>query len=131
VLVEGVKGSLRKLPVNIQKTLPVIASIGIILLVAVLRDRSRTLAAILATMPINIPLGIWVISSGSDVDSKALAEFVKSMTITLIPAWVWLVVVFFAVRAEWNLWAAIGTGYAVWAVLIAIMFWLGILNAPK
>jgi hypothetical protein len=118
-------------PVNIQKALPVITSIAIILLVAFLRDKSRTLAAILATTPINIPLALWVVSSGSGADSKAMTDFVRTMVLTLIPSWVWLLIVFLAIRAEWNLWVAIGAGYAVWAIIIAVMFWLGILIAPK
>ena len=46
---------------NVQKLLPVATSIGIIVLVAILRERSRTLAAIFATMPINMPLAIWAV----------------------------------------------------------------------
>jgi hypothetical protein len=43
---------------SLPKTLPVLTSIAVILLVAVLRERSRTVAALLATMPINIPLAL-------------------------------------------------------------------------
>lgn len=116
---------------TLQKTLPVITSIAIILLIAVLRERSRTLAAVLATMPINIPLGLWLIASGSNDDAKVMADFVRSLMISLIPAWVWLFVVFIAIRAGWNLWASIGSGYAVWVMLIGFIFWMGWLAAPK
>jgi len=116
---------------NFQKTFPVIASIAIILIVAVLRDRSRALAAVLATMPINIPLALWIVSSGSDHDPPVMADFVRSLLITLIPSFIWLGVVFVTIRAGWNLWAAIGAGYGVWAALIAILFWLGVLSLPK
>ena len=116
---------------NFQKTLPVLTSIGLILLVALLRDRSRALAAVLATMPINVPLALWVVASGSNHDPQVMASFVRSLIISLIPSFIWLGVVFMAIRAGWNLWVAIGAGYGVWAVLIVGLFWLRLLELPK
>lgn len=114
-----------------QKAFPVATSILIILLVAILRDRSRAAAAVLATMPINIPLALWVVSSGSNDDPKVMSDFVRSLMITLLPSWVWLLIVFVGIRAGWNLWAAVGAGYGVWGILVAALFWLKILAMPK
>ena len=116
---------------SFQKTFPVITFIIIILIVAALRDRSRALAAVLATMPINVPLALWVISSSSSGDPKQMVEFTRSLIISLIPTFIWLGIVFLAIRAGWSLFAAIGAGYGVWAVLIAGLFMLGVLNWPK
>jgi hypothetical protein len=116
---------------NWQRTLPVLTSIAILLVVAVLRDRSRTLAALLATMPINIPLALWVISSGSDNDPQVLSDTIRSMFIGLLPGFVWLGVVLWLTRAGWAILPAMGAGYAVWAVVIAGLFALGILTWPK
>ena len=116
---------------NLQKTFPVLTSIAIIIIVAILRDRSRAMAAVLATMPINIPLALWIISNGSDHDPQVMTDFVRSLIITLIPSFIWLGVVFITIRAGWNLWAAIGAGYTVWAALTAGLFWLGALSLPK
>ncbi len=115
---------------TLQKTLPVIGSIAIILLIAVLRERSRTLAAILVTMPINVPLGLWLIASSTETDTKVMTEFMRSALLSLIPSVLWLLIVFVTLRAGWTIWQAIGTGYGVWVVLIAIMFWLGWLTVP-
>jgi hypothetical protein len=116
---------------TLQKTLPVLTSIAIILLVAVLRERSRALAAVLATMPINIPLALWVVFSASSGSPKVMADFTRSLLVSLIPSFIWLGVVFLAVRAGWSLVSAVGTGYAVWAALIAGLFWLGVLTLTK
>jgi uncharacterized membrane protein (GlpM family) len=116
---------------SLPKTLPVLTSIAVILLVAVLRERSRAVAAVLATMPINIPLALWVVSSGSGGDARVTAEFVRSLIVSLIPSLIWLGVVFFAVRSGWGLAPAIGAGYGVWAVLTVGLFWLGILQWPR
>jgi len=117
--------------INWQRTLPVLISIGIILAVAFLRDRSRTLAAILAVMPINIPLALWVIASGADGDPQVIGNTIRAMFIGLIPGFVWLGVVLLLVRAGWMILPAIGLGYAIWAVLIAGLFWLGVLSIPQ
>ncbi|MCS6911329.1 MAG: hypothetical protein NZM11_12305, partial [Anaerolineales bacterium] len=115
---------------SLQRTLPVVVSILIILAVAVLRDRSRTLAAILAVMPINIPLALWVIASDPDGDPKLLSETIHSMFFGLLPGLVWLGVVLWAVRAGWHILPAIVAGYAIWLLLIAALFVLGVLSLP-
>ena len=118
---------------NLQKILPVATSIGIILLVAVLRERSRTLAAIFATMPINMPLAIWVVASGVGDEqlNPVIALLTRNMLIGFIPTFVWLGIVFLAMRAGWQLIPAILTGYAVWAVLIAAAFAIGLMEWPR
>lgn len=116
---------------NFQKSLPVITSVAIILVVALLRDRSRTAAAIFATMPINIPLALWVVSSGADTSPQMLADFTRSLMIGLVPAFVWLGVVYGVVRTGAGLFAAIGAGYAVWVVIMLGMVWLGLLTLPR
>lgn len=114
-----------------QKLFPVLTSIAIILAVAALRERSRALAAVLATMPINIPLALWVMASGADGSPAALAEFTRALMISLVPAFLWLGVVYLAVRAGWGVLPAIGLGYAVWALLIGALFGFGLLHWPR
>ena len=116
---------------SLQKVLPVIASIIIILFVAVLRERSRTLSAILATMPINMTLGLWVVGSLPDITQPATENFVRSLIVGLVPAFLWLIVVYIAVRAGWTLLTAVLAGYGVWGTAIAITFALGILNVNR
>lgn len=62
-----------------QKALPVVVSICIILAVAYLRNRSRTLAVILGTMPINLPLALWVTFGGSGASQEEIVAFVRSL----------------------------------------------------
>ena len=89
------------------------------------------MAAVLATMPINIPLALWVVSGGSGGDARVTADFVRSLLVSLIPSFIWLGVVLVAVRAGWGVLPAIGAGYGVWAMLIAGLFWLGALRWPR
>lgn len=110
---------------NFQKALPVLTSIAIIIGVAILRDRSKTLAAILATMPINIPLGLWVVFGVGDYDQEAAALFVRALAPGLIATLVWVIVVYVLLRLGVTLWASILGGYAVWAALVFVFIRVG------
>jgi hypothetical protein len=114
--------------VTLQKTLPIITSIIIILIVAVLRERSRTLAAILGTMPINMPLVMWLVWSTPDANPSVMVGFVRSLIIGMVPTLLWLAIVFLALRSGWNLWAALLSGYVAWGVLLVVAMQVGLLR---
>lgn len=105
-----------------QKTLPVIVSIIIIIGVAWLRDYSKTFAAIVATMPLNAPLALWIISTGGDTDKAGMTQFTEAMVINIWPTIAWLVIVWLAARAGWGLIPMLVVGYAAWAVGLGIVF---------
>lgn len=50
--------------------MPVLVSIGIIIAVAVLRNVNKQFAAIVATMPINIPLGCGLSTLGREATTR-------------------------------------------------------------
>jgi hypothetical protein len=112
--------------VNIQKALPIITSIAIILLVAFLRDRSKTLAAILATMPINLPLGLWVLFGGNE-NQQAELMFVRALIPGLAATMLWVIGVYVLVKLGMSLWVSIAGGYAVWALVVFIFFRTGLI----
>ena len=98
-----------------QKVLPVIVSIIIIITIAVAREYSKTLAAIASTMPINIPLGMWIIASG-DGDKAVMQQFTGALFINIWPTIGFLLVVWLAARAGWGLVPMIAAGYVAWAI---------------
>ncbi|RMF80731.1 MAG: hypothetical protein D6737_07110, partial [Chloroflexi bacterium] len=102
--------------IDIQRTLPVIVSIMIIIGVAVLRNYSKTLAAITATMPINVPLALWIVYSGANGDQQTLIEFNQNMLLGIIPSLVFLAIAWWAARSGWSLPMTLGAGYVGWAV---------------
>jgi hypothetical protein len=117
--------------VLLQKNLPVITSILIILLVAFLRERSRTLSAILATMPINMVLALWIVVGAPDMNQQAMVQFVRSLIVGLMPSIVWLIVVFVALRNGWTLLPSVLVGYGVWGALTAVAFVTGVLTVQR
>ncbi len=107
-----------------QRVLPVLVSIGIIIAIALLRNTSRTLASIIAVMPINIPLGLWVVASGVENDQQALVEFTRGLLVNIVPTLLFIAAVWWALRQGWMLWPSVMAGYVVWAVALGIVLLL-------
>ncbi|MFO7322186.1 MAG: hypothetical protein DIU68_010675 [Chloroflexota bacterium] len=104
-----------------QRVLPVLVSIGIIVAVAILRQYSKTFAAIAATMPINVPLALWIIYSGAPDDQSGLLRFFETMIVGLPPTFLFIVVAYIAARAGWGLLPMLGAGYLAWGIALALM----------
>ncbi len=107
-----------------QRILPVIVSIVVIIGVAIIRQYSKTLAAVTATMPINIPLAMWIVFSGSENDSQTRIEFSEGMLVGIFPTVLFLAVVFLTTRAGWTLVPTLILGYAVWGIALLLLLGL-------
>src|SRR5690606_17298590 len=90
------------------RVLPVLVSIGIIIMIAIVREYSRTFAAITATMPLNIPLGLWLIYGAAEDKQTALTEFSQALFINLIPTMIFILIAWQAAKAGWGLLGIIG-----------------------
>ena len=101
----------------VRQILPVALSIVIILVVAVLRNYSKPLAAIFATMPINLPLSLWIIASADGTDSAAMAQYAEKLVVGLFPTVAFIIVAWLALRAGLSVLPAIVIGYVGWAAL--------------
>jgi hypothetical protein len=62
-----------------ERAVPVVLSVLIIVLVAMVQEHSRHLAAVLATMPLTAPLVTWIVFSASRGDGVQTVDFVSSM----------------------------------------------------
>ena len=107
-----------------QRTLPVIVSILIIITIGILRQYSRMFAAVVAVMPINIPLGMWIIYAGEEDGPAALKEFSGALFINIIPTLVFLVVVWQTTRVGWGLLPTIAAGYLAWGIGVGLILLL-------
>ncbi len=108
--------------VALAKLLPVAVSIVIIIGVAVLREYSRTFAAIAATMPLNIPLGMWIIYAGADDKPQAMQEFTRAVLVNIVPTLIFMLIAYVLVRAGWGLVPTIIVSYIGWAVALGGVF---------
>lgn len=104
-----------------SRVTPVLISIGIIIIIAIVRQYSRTVAAIVVTMPINIPLGMWLVYGGSDDPHAALAEFNEALILNFVPTIVFLIVAWQLAKAGHSALSTIVLSYIVWAVCLGII----------
>jgi hypothetical protein len=105
-----------------RRIAPVLASIAIIIVIAVLRDRSKALAAITATMPINVALGLWLVYVADGTDQATVISFTRSMFAGVVATLIWLVAVWLGARAGWGLGRLLLVGYAAWGLAIGVVF---------
>ena len=105
-----------------ERIAPVIVSILIIIAIAILRQYSKVFASIAAVMPINVPLGMWIVAAGEDNPQEALATFSEALLVNIVPTILFLVVAWQMTRAGHGLLPTILVGYAVWAIALLIVF---------
>lgn len=103
-----------------QKLLPVLVSIVLIVTVAIVREYSKPLAAILSTMPINIPLALWIVYSG-DSSTAGMEAFSRALMINIAPTILFLIAAWLLARAGWSLVPILVGGYAAWGVGLVIV----------
>jgi len=107
-----------------QDVLPVVLSIVVIILVAVLEKQSKLFAAITATMPLGIPLALWIVYSANAGDKQVVSQFSLSLLLSFFPTLAFVVAIWFAARAGMKLGSMLITGYSVWGVGAAILYLL-------
>lgn len=101
------------------RVLPVIISICIIIAIAILREYSKTLAAIATTMPINLPLGLWLVYGASS--KEEMEQFTRSLFLNMLPTMLFVVIIWQAARAGWTLLPMITAGYAGWGIGLGLL----------
>lgn len=110
---------------------PVVVSIVVIILIAILRQRSKVLAAITATMPMNVTLALWLVYAAEGTSATDVIAFVKSLLVGVVGTFFWLLAVWLAARAGFGLVWLILVGYAAWAVLLVAVFIIQWVGGPK
>jgi hypothetical protein len=111
-----------------DQILPVIISILVIIAIAILQAYSKPLAAITATMPLTIPLALWVVHAAEGGDKTEVLAFTESLLIGLVATVFFAVALWLAARAGWGLAAMLAAAYGSWAAVLgahwAIRAWL-------
>lgn len=109
---------------KLQDIVPVLLSILIIILVAILEKQSKLFAALTATMPLTAPLALWIVYSSQAGEKTAVTQFSLNLLLGVIPTLAFLVTVWLAARAGMKLAPMIMTGYGVWAMGATILYLL-------
>jgi len=107
--------------VKTQDILPVLLSMVVIVLVAVLEKQSKFAAAITATMPIGATLAIWIVYSANRGDQETMQDFSVGLLMGIIPSIGFLFAAWLAFRAGLKLMPMLLVGYAVWGTLLGLI----------
>jgi uncharacterized membrane protein (GlpM family) len=107
-----------------QDVLPVVLSILIIILVAVLEKQSRLVAAITATMPLTATLALWVVYSSTGGEQEPMTAFIGGLIVGIIPTLIFLVAIWFGFRQGLRLVPLIGVGYLSWGAALGVILLL-------
>jgi hypothetical protein len=101
--------------------IPVVVSVLVIILVAVLEKQSKLVAAVTATMPLGIPLALWIVYSSSRGEPALVESFTRSMAIGILPTVTFAVAIWLAARAGLKLMPILGVGYLAWAASLGVL----------
>jgi hypothetical protein len=91
---------------------------ALITAVAVISDRSRALAGIVGTAPINIPIILWIIWGKSDGDYMNLQEVTRSMLPGIFSTACFIALCWFGFNRRWPFMTTLVAGYLVWAAVV-------------
>jgi hypothetical protein len=105
-----------------HEILPVVISITVIILVAVVEKQSKMIAAITATMPLTIPLALWIVYSSVGGEQQAVSQFTTGLLLGVIPTVGFIVAVWIASRAGLKLIPLLLVGYAVWGLGVVAIY---------
>lgn len=107
-----------------QEILPVLISITVIILVAYFQKQSKLLAAVTATMPLNVVLSLWIVSASSQGEKVEVEKFTQGLLMGIVPTVAFLLAVWLAARAGLKLAPMIALGYLTWGVVLAALIGL-------
>ena len=108
-----------------ERVVPVILSVFVIVLVAIVQERSRRLAAIIAAMPLTAPLAMWIVFSASEGDQRQTADFVGSMVLGFAAGLVFVVACWLGFRQAWGFGVTLVVASVIWLAIVAVPYWAG------
>jgi hypothetical protein len=106
-----------------DRVIPVAVSVLVIVVVAIVQERSRYLAATLAAMPLTAPLAMWIVFSASDGDQRQTADFVASMVMGFAASLVFIVACWLGLRQGWGFAMTLIVASAVWLTIVTLASW--------
>jgi uncharacterized membrane protein (GlpM family) len=103
-----------------ERVVPVVLSVLVIVLVAVVQERSRHLAAIIATVPLTAPLAMWIVFSATQGDHRQTADFASSMFSGFVASFGFVLACWFGFRQQWSFPLVLVFGSAVWLAMVSM-----------
>jgi hypothetical protein len=102
---------------TLSRIVPIVLSMAVLVIVAVVQERSRYLAAIIATMPVSVPLALWVVYAANRNQTERVVAFTFSMLAGLLATAAFVLASWAALRLRLPLLGVIAVGYAAWGMV--------------
>ena len=96
----------------------ILVGCALITAVALISDRSRALAGIAATMPINITIILWIIWGKSEREYSNIQEVSRSMLTGIFSTACFIALCWFGFNRRWSFVMTLTVGYLVWAAIV-------------
>jgi len=109
---------------KLNELLPVAISMVVIILVALIQRQSKAVAAVTATMPVTIPLTLWIVYSASKGDRQAVEQFTGGMMSGIFPTVVFVAAIWIGARLGVKLLPLISLGYLAWGITLGALLLL-------
>ncbi|HEU5100808.1 MAG TPA: hypothetical protein VFU22_17385 [Roseiflexaceae bacterium] len=106
-------------------TYRILIGCALITAVSLISDRSRTLAGILGTAPINIPIILWILWGKSNDEYVNVEQTARSMMLGIASTACFIAVCWYGFHRRWPFALTLAAGYVVWA---AVAFGPGLLR---
>jgi hypothetical protein len=103
----------------------ILVGCALITAVALISDRSRVLAGILGTAPINIPIILWILWGKAEGDYAGVEITARSMVLGIASTACFIAVCWYGFHRRWPFALTLAAGYLVWA---AVAFGPGLLR---
>jgi hypothetical protein len=104
-----------------QDILPVLLSIVVIILVAVLEKQSKLAAAITATMPVGASLALWIVYSANDGDQAVMEQFSLGLLVGIVPTIGFIIAAWLSSRAGLSLVPMFLVSFIVWGIMLGLV----------
>jgi hypothetical protein len=98
---------------------------ALITTVALVSDRSTTMAGILGTAPINLPIVLWIIWSKNESSYTDVELTSRSMLLGITSTACFIAMCWYGFSRRWPFALTMGAGYLIWA---AVAFGPGLLS---
>lgn len=105
---------------TMQQITPVVISILAIVFIAVVQAHSKLIAAITATMPLGIPLALWIVFAAEGNSNSDVLKFTESLFFGMLATGVFTLVLWITARAGWGLLPMLGASYLAWLATLGL-----------
>lgn len=107
---------------SLTKVYQLLLSMGILTVVAIVSERHRDVAGLLAAMPLQIPLAIWIAYTSAGGNAEQTTGFARAAFFGIIPTAIFCLAVWLALSRGIRLPQVYVLAYSIWIVSVFLSY---------